>query len=115
MKLMTIFSLLLAGCVTTQSIDVKTLAATEIDCANKEAQIRYFQAQITPAQERAAGALGMTSVSELLADWNAEKTQTGKDRQYTAIGKRKIWELRTQCPKTAAEIAADDIPKRQPR
>lgn len=90
--------LLASGCAT-QRMDIQDLSQMQVDCANKDAQIRFLESQMTTPGERLASTLGMSAVTEFVAHWNGEQTQARsvRNREYDAIAKNLIWELRTYC------------------
>jgi hypothetical protein len=109
----TIFALsilaLTSGCAVTQRMDINDLSRMKIDCANKDAQIRFLESQMTTSDERVSAALGMNTASELWAHMNGKKTQSRSmlDREYDAAAKMLIWDLRTYCPET--QVAGTNV------
>ena len=95
-------ALLSSGCAVTQRMNINDLNRMTVDCANKDAQIRFLESQMTTPNDRFAAALGMNAVSEAWAQMNGQKTQARSmlDREYDAIAKKLIWDLRTHCPDT---------------
>jgi len=77
---------LLAGCAT-QRMDIADLNTYQIDCANKDAQIRFLESQLTTPNSRLA--------SMFMLDRQQAKAMT--ERQYDAIAKTKIWDIKTYC------------------
>lgn len=82
---------LLAGCAT-QRMDIADLDTYRIDCANKDAQIRFLESQITTPNSRLA--------SMFMFDRQQANAMT--ERQYDAVVKAKIWDLKSHCPGKAA-------------
>ena len=95
-------ALLSSGCAVTQRMNINDLNRMTVDCANKDAQIRFLETQMTTPNERLAAAIGMNAVSEAWAQMNGQKTQARSmlDREYDAIAKKLIWDLRSHCPYT---------------
>ena len=97
-----LFAILSSGCAVTQRMSINDLNRIQVDCANKDAQIRFLESQLTTPNERLAAALGMNVFSEMFSNARGEKTQVHSmvDREYDAIAKKVIWDLRTYCPST---------------
>ena len=107
-----VMAVLSSGCAVTQRMAINDLGRMKVDCANKDAQIRFLESQMTTPDERMAAALGMNVFSELFANAHGEKTQFRSmvDREYDALAKRLIWDLRTHCPST--QIAGTKVSRR---
>jgi len=78
---------LLPGCAT-MKMDIQDLNTFQIDCANKDAQIRFLESQLSTPNSRLASMFSLDR-SQSLAITN---------REYDAVAKRLIWELKTHCP-----------------
>lgn len=105
-------AVLASGCAVTQRMAINDLNRMQVDCANKDAQIKFLESQLTTPDERMAAALGMNLFSELAANAKGEKSQFRSmvDREYDAIAKKLIWDLRTYCP--SAQIAGTNVRRR---
>lgn len=92
-------ALLVSGCAT-QRMGLKDLSSMQPDCANKEAQIKFLESQMTTQGDRMMARLGMNSITELIAYYRGEKSQERSmvDREYDATARLLIWQLRSQCP-----------------
>lgn len=90
----------LSACSTTHRMDIYDMRYMQADCANKEAQIRFLETQMTSPMDRVsslsnfAGILGLLSMK---SDGSAGQHRAIVDREYDSIAKRLIWELRTNC------------------
>ena len=95
-----LLALLSSGCAVTQRMNINDLNRMTVDCANKDAQIRFLETQMTTSNDRFAAALGMNAVSETWAQMNGQKSQARSmlDREYDTVAKKLIWDLRTHCP-----------------
>lgn len=98
----TIMAFGLSGCFTTQHrMDVYDLKYMKVDCANKEAQIRFLETQMsTPWERTLAGnnAYSLLGSLSTMMGGSYEQHKAVADRQYDAIAKRLIWEIRSSCP-----------------
>lgn len=93
-----IFSLI--GCTTTHRMDVYDLKYMQADCANKEAQIKFLETQMTTPWDRslsASNTRGIYGTVRTIFEGTYDQHRAVEDRQYDAIAKRLIWELRTTC------------------
>ena len=93
-----LLALLVSGCAT-QRMDIKDLSQMQIDCANKDAQIKFLESQMTTPGERLVSTVGMNAFTEFMAHWNGEQTQARsvRNREYDSVAKNLIWDLRTRC------------------
>lgn len=100
--LVSVLALSLSGCLsTTHRMDIYDLRYMQPDCANKEAQIRFLQTQMSTPEDRMKAALHTRGLlGGLVGAMNGTYTQQRalEQREYDAIAKRLIWELRTSCP-----------------
>ena len=91
----------LAACSSTHRMDIYDLRYMKTDCANKEAQIRFLETQMsTPYDRLAAASKTRGLIGGLMLAMNGTYSQQKalESREYDSIAKRLIWELRTQCP-----------------
>ena len=102
LSVVAIAATVLSGCMTTtHRMDIDDLNNFQIDCSNKDAQIRFLESQLTREREWGIASMEMHS---LLGQINAANDGTLKqkraivDRRYDAIVRVKIWDLRTYCP-----------------
>lgn len=77
---------LMSGCAT-QRMDINDLSTYKVDCANKDAQIRFLESQITTPNDRLA--------SMFMFDRQQASAMT--NREYDAVAKKLIWDLKTHC------------------
>ena len=100
--LVSVLALTLSGCLTTtHRMDIYDLRYMQPDCANKEAQIRFLKTQMSTPEDRLKAAMNTRGLfSGLMGALNGTYTQQRaiEQREYDAIAKRLIWELRTTCP-----------------
>lgn len=92
----------LSGCsmTTTHRMDINDLNNFQIDCANKDAQIRFLESQMTREKEWAIASMEMHSLLGMINaanDGTLKQKQAMVDRKYDAIARVKIWDLRTYC------------------
>jgi len=91
----------LAGCSSTHRMDIYDLRYMKIDCANKEAQIKFLETQMSTEWDRLSATYHTRGMlSGLMGAINGTYTQQKAlaDREYDKIAKNLIWDLRTQCP-----------------
>ena len=81
-------SMMIAGCATTPRMDINDLNTFQIDCANKDAQIRFLESQLTTPNSRLMAFLSL----------NPEQARAMNDREYDAVAKKLIWDLKSHCP-----------------
>jgi len=95
-------TLFLSGCLTTtHRMNINDLYAMEPDCANKEAQIRFLETQMTTQMDRLSATYNTTGMmSGLISALNGTYTQhkAMANREYDAAAKRLIWRLYSECP-----------------
>ena len=72
----------------TPRMDIMDLNTFQIDCANKDAQIRFLESQLTTPNSRLAS----------LFSPNVVQNKVIHERQYDAVAKKLIWDLKTHCP-----------------
>jgi hypothetical protein len=78
---------MLTGCATTKRMDFDDLNRWQIDCANRDVHIRFFESQRTNANDR------------LIAGLTLDKNRAQiNDRSYDAVLVKLIWDYRTYCP-----------------
>ena len=77
---------LMSGCAT-QRMDINDLSTFQVDCANKDAQIRFLESQLTTPNDRLA--------TMFMLDRQQAKAMT--NREYDAVAKKLIWDLKTHC------------------
>jgi hypothetical protein len=90
----------LAGCSTTHRMDFNDFNSLRVDCANKEAQIRFLESHMSTGAERLAALLETRSLWGSLRsamDGTLEQKSALVDRKYDSVAREKIWELRTYC------------------
>ena len=86
-KMIPILSLaLMSGCAT-QRMDINDLSEYKMDCANKDAQIKFLESQLTTPNDRIA--------SMFMFDRQQARAMT--NREYDAVAKKLIWDLKTKC------------------
>ena len=83
--------LAVSGCATTR-MAVTDLDTYQIDCANKDAQIRFLKSQQTSANDRLAA----------IFTTNREQARAMNDREYDAIVRKKIWDINAKCARKGA-------------
>jgi len=96
-----IVGMALSGCMTTtHRMSYNDLKYMQPDCANKESQIRFLETQMTTPWDRALAYSATSSLSgtvlSMMDDTYEQKVHIN-NREYDAVAKRLIWELRTQC------------------
>lgn len=79
---------MIAGCATTPRMDIMDLQTFQIDCANKDAQIRFLESQLTTPNSRLAALFSL----------NFSQSKAIYDRDYDATAKKLIWDLKSHCP-----------------
>jgi hypothetical protein len=90
----------ITSCATRQRMAYEDLIRLQLDCKNKDAQIRFLKTQLTTPGERAIAAFNSTSVLAILGqhlNGTYEDNQRIYKRQYDATAKGLIWEARTHC------------------
>lgn len=89
-------AVLVTGCATTKRMDFQDLNRYKIDCANKEAQIRFLESQLSTPNERVVAKLtgGLLSV----LDGTYHEKERIVNRSYDAIARGLLWDIRTYCP-----------------
>jgi hypothetical protein len=99
-----ITSTLLTGCagfnMGPPRMAIEDLRTMKIDCANKEAQIRFLESQIPTSNQRMAAAFEINGLTEFLSALKGQKSEQAKllGREYEASAKLLIWQLETHCP-----------------
>lgn len=83
-----------SGCATTKRMDFQDLNYYKIDCANKEAQIRFLESQLDTPSDRVAS--GFNGLFNVLNGTYAEKERI-KNRSYNAVARQLLWDIRTYC------------------
>lgn len=81
-------------------MDFNDFDRLKIDCANRDAQIRFLESHMTSDTERMVAALETHSLwGALQAAWNGTLDQKTAivNRKYDNAAREKIWELRTYC------------------
>ena len=78
---------LMSGCAT-MKMDIQDLNTFQIDCANKDAQIRFLESQLSTPNSRLASAFS----------FDRSQRAAVNNREYDAVAKTLIWQLKTQCP-----------------
>jgi len=86
---------LATGCATTKRMDFNDLNYYKIDCANKEAQIRFLEGQLSTQPDRIAA--GFNGLLNVLNGTYAE-TERIKNRSHDAVARSLLWDIRTYCP-----------------
>ena len=81
-----VFLALVSGCAT-QRMDINDLSAYKVDCANKDAQIRFLESQITTPNDRLAS----------MFMFDRQQAASMSNREYDAVAKKLIWDLKTHC------------------
>lgn len=90
----------LNGCaVYRQRMDLEDLRNFQIDCANKDAQIRFLESQKTTSNERVFAVITTSGAMEFASHLKGETTENRKirTREYDAAVDIKLWDLRTHC------------------
>lgn len=90
----------LSGCSTTHRMDFHDFNSLKLDCANRDAQIRFLESHMTSDTERMVAALETHSLlGAIRAAMNGTLDQKTAivDRKYDNVAREKIWELRTYC------------------
>jgi hypothetical protein len=90
----------ITSCATRQRMDYEDLIRLQLDCKNKDAQIRFLKTQLTTTGERMIAAFNSTSLLSILGqqiNGTYEDNQRIYKRQYDAAAKGLIWEARTFC------------------
>jgi hypothetical protein len=90
----------LAGCATRPRMDYDDLNHFKIDCANKDAQLRFLQTQLSTPNERVAAMFNASSVTRFVSAEDEQIYQNNKhikNRSTDAIVRSIIWDLRTYC------------------
>jgi hypothetical protein len=87
---------LVSGCATTKRMDFQDLNYYKIDCANKEAQIRFLETQLSTPNERVVAKFtgGLLSV----LDGTYHEKERIVNRSYDAVARGLLWDIRTYCP-----------------
>lgn len=100
--LVSVLALSLTGCLsTTHRMDIYDLRYMQVDCSNKHAQIRFLQTQMSTPMDRLKAASNTRGLfGGLISAMNGTYSQQRalEQREYDAIAKRLIWEIRTTCP-----------------
>jgi hypothetical protein len=90
-------STMLSGCfATTKRMDFQDLNYYKIDCANKAAQIRFLESQLSVPHERAASSATTGLVS--IFDGSYQEKVRISNRSYDAVARGLLWDIRTYCP-----------------
>lgn len=100
--LVSLAALMLSGCLTTQHrMDLWDLKYMKPDCNNKAAQIHFLETQLSTPWERALAANNTHSMFGAIRgmmNGSYDHDKAIESRQYDAVAKRLIWEIRTTCP-----------------
>ena len=83
---------MLSGCATTQRMDFQDLNNYKVDCANKEAQIRFLESQLTTRDDQWKALFSLGNLT------NDPQIRHVKDRSYNAVARTILWDIRTYCP-----------------
>jgi len=82
-------------------MDVDDLNYYQIDCAKKYEQLAFLETQLVTSDERALARTGISGLGGAIMsslDGTYRTKRAVSNREYEAIVKRLIWELRTTCP-----------------
>ena len=94
-------ALLVTGCATPRPrMAIEDLRRYQIDCANKEAQVRFLESQKTTQNDRLAAAFSGSLIDELKAKhggYTTERTAIAT-QEYDSMASHHIWNLRSHCP-----------------
>ncbi len=93
-------SFLLSACATKRRMDIDDLKFYQIDCNNKEAQLQFLHTQLPTQTDRLLATFKMTGIGGLVSmkmDGSYKETKAIMSREYDAVAKRLIWELRQNC------------------
>ncbi len=92
---------LVSGCLTTtERMNVADLQYYRTDCGQKASQIAFLESQMSTSDERAIAYFNTATLFGSLREMFAgtyDQKRSLMTREYDAIARTLIWELRTQC------------------
>jgi len=95
-----LIAVFVGGCASTQRMGIDDLNRFQIDCNNKDAQIRFLQSQLTTSDERVMAVFRINLLTELSYVLNGTQSENTRiaSGQYDSIARTLIWKLESYCP-----------------